>query len=300
MTIEDQIKDEKLQYDINREAAKISALSSGKLDKYEYLTGEEILPSNQQQIIQQAKFNYSPLGKALEKQVKTIKDQGEKQVVALESLKDSDKKLTSIKDFIPTENLNPEIINEIKRIEEIEKNVDRNKMVYKGTNETYDFRNFKTIRAFGNEIRNNIISLDTANLEQVNLLSYINDFIRKTKPRNPEKRKLRSDVLNSVTRLVNGREMVLKAFQSGIFHKLEEPQKGEGANEMSRVNASERLKILTPNQMFKRLPIALAQVKAGNNSESLLNEISRIVYSLYRSKEITKKVYSNIINPIKV
>ena len=76
MTIEDQIKDEKLQYDINREAAKISALSSGKIDKYEYLTGEEILPSNQQQIIQQAKFVYSPLGKALEKQIKTIEDQG--------------------------------------------------------------------------------------------------------------------------------------------------------------------------------------------------------------------------------
>ena len=51
MTIEDQIRDEKLQYDINIEAAKISALPSGKTDKYEYLTGEEILPSNQQQII---------------------------------------------------------------------------------------------------------------------------------------------------------------------------------------------------------------------------------------------------------
>ena len=56
MTIEDQIKDEKLQYDINREAANISALSSGKIDKYEYLTREEILPSNQQRIIEQAKF----------------------------------------------------------------------------------------------------------------------------------------------------------------------------------------------------------------------------------------------------
>ena len=135
MTIEDQIKDEKLQYDINREAAKISALSSGKLDKYEYLTGEEILPSNQQQIIQQAKFTYSPLVKALEKQRKTIEDQGEKPLESLlESLKDSDKKLTQIKDFIPMENLNPEIINEIKRIEEIEKKVDRNRMVYKGTN----------------------------------------------------------------------------------------------------------------------------------------------------------------------
>ena len=84
MTIEDQIKDEKLQYAINREAAKISALSSGKLDKYEYLTGEEILPSNQQQIIQQAKFTYSPLEKALEKQRKTIEDQGENQVKAIQ------------------------------------------------------------------------------------------------------------------------------------------------------------------------------------------------------------------------
>ena len=60
MTINDQIRDEKLQYDINREAAKISALSSGKIDKYEYLTDEEILPSNQQQIIEQAEFTYSP------------------------------------------------------------------------------------------------------------------------------------------------------------------------------------------------------------------------------------------------
>ena len=64
MTIEDQIRDEKLQYDINREAAKISALSSGKIDKYEYLTGEEILPSSQQQVIEQAKFIYSPLPKS--------------------------------------------------------------------------------------------------------------------------------------------------------------------------------------------------------------------------------------------
>ena len=166
MTIEDQIKDEKLQYDINREAAKISALSLGKIDKYEYLTGEEILPSNQQQIIQQAKFNYFPLGKALEKQRKTIEDQGEKQV---DALKTSYKKLPSIKDFIPTEKFSLEIINEIKKIEEIEKNVDRDKMVYKSTSKTYDFRNFKTIRAYGNDIRNNVISL--ANLDQVNLMA---------------------------------------------------------------------------------------------------------------------------------
>ena len=74
MTINDEITDEKLQYDINRKAAKISALSSGKIHKYEYLTGEEILSSDQKQIIEQAKFTYSPLGKASEKQIKTTED----------------------------------------------------------------------------------------------------------------------------------------------------------------------------------------------------------------------------------
>ena len=87
MTIEDHIGDEKLQYDINREAAKILAFSSGKIDKYEYLTGEEILPSNQQQIIEQAKYTYPPLGKAFEKQIKTIEDHGKKQIDALVALK---------------------------------------------------------------------------------------------------------------------------------------------------------------------------------------------------------------------
>ena len=270
MTIEDQIKDEKLQYDINREAAKISALSSGKLDKYEYLTGEEILPSNQQQIIQQAKFNYSPLGKALEKQVKTIKDQEEKQV---DALKTSYKKLPSIKDFVPTEKFNPEIIAEIKRIEETEKNVDRDKMVYEGTSRNYDFRGFKTMRAYGNDIRNNVTSLKAANLEQANLMAYIQNFVKNTKPQHPEQKKLKSYVLDSVRALVKGRELMYNAFRSGIFHRLEKSQEGEGTNEMSRVNVSERLKILTPYQMLKRLPIALAQVKAGNNSGSLLNEI---------------------------
>ena len=169
------------------------------------------------------------------------------------------------------------------------------KKFYKGTNKTYDFRNFKTIRAFGNEIRNNVISLDTANIEQTNLLSYIFNFTKKTKLRNPAQKKLRAEVLDSVTSLIEGREMVINAFKSGIFQvskELKESQEGTGANEM--------LKILTPNQLLKRLPIALAQVKAGNNSESLLNEIRQIAYSLCRSKEITKKVYNNIINSIKV
>ena len=95
MAIEDQIRYEKLQYDVNRDAAKISALSSGKIDKYEYLSGGEILPSTQQQIIEQAKFTYSPLVKSFEKQTKTIKDEGEKQIKAIQdkrSIKSIEKK----------------------------------------------------------------------------------------------------------------------------------------------------------------------------------------------------------------
>ena len=124
MTSNDKIRDEKLQYDINREAAKISALSSGKIHKYEYLTGEDILSSNQQQIIEQAKFAYSPLGKAFEKQIKIEEDQGQKQVEALNSLK-SNKQLTS-EDVIPKNALNnDEAKKQLDKIKEIEKNVDR-------------------------------------------------------------------------------------------------------------------------------------------------------------------------------
>ena len=161
-------------------------------------------------------------------------------------------------------------------------------MFYEGTSRNYDFRGFKTICAYGNDIRKNVTSLKAANLEQANLMAHIHDFVKNTKPQDPKQKKLKSDVLDSVRAPVNGRELMYNAFRRGIFHRLENSQEGEG------------LKILTPNQMLKRLPIGLAQVKAGNNSESLLSEIRQIVYSLYRSKEITKKVYNNIINSIKV
>ena len=84
----------------------------------------------------------------------------------------------------------------------------------------------------------------------------------------------KNDTLESANILYRGRELVLNAFKSGIFPK---PSKEKGLTP----------KILTPKQTFQRLPIALAQVKASNTSGSLLNEIRKIVYSLYRSKEIT-------------
>ena len=84
MTIEDKIRDEKLKHDITREAAKISALSSGKVNKYKYLIGEEILPSDQSRMIEQAKFTDSSLGKAFEKQIKEIENNVRKQIKAIE------------------------------------------------------------------------------------------------------------------------------------------------------------------------------------------------------------------------
>ena len=127
MTIDDQIKGEKLQYGINREAAKISALSSGKFNKYEYLTGEELLPSNKQHITEQAKFEYSPLGKAFEKQVKTIEDQGKKQIEALENLKP--KEITQ-KEIKSNDEYNNYFINELVKIRKSIEPVDFNDLTY--------------------------------------------------------------------------------------------------------------------------------------------------------------------------
>ena len=132
MTLEDQIRDEKLQYDINREAAKISALSSGKIDTYEYLTGEDILTSNQQQIIEQAKFTYSRLGKAFEKQTKTIKDQGKKQIDALADLKPKEIKPRETK----PNKYGDYFLDGLAKIRELYKPIDFNDLTY----------NFKDLR----------------------------------------------------------------------------------------------------------------------------------------------------------
>ena len=84
MTLDDKTRDEKLQHDVTRAAAKISALSSGKIDNYEYLTGEEILPSDQGRVTEQPKLKYFPLGKAFEKEITTLESQAKKQTKTLE------------------------------------------------------------------------------------------------------------------------------------------------------------------------------------------------------------------------
>ena len=266
MTIDDKIRDEKLQYNINREAAKISALSSDKIHKYEYLTGEDIFPSNKQQIIEQAKFTYSPLGKAFEKQIKTIEDQGEKQVKDLNTLKSDNNKLT-IEDVIPKSVFaNNEAKEEFNKIKEIEKDVDWQKLFYKSNKSKNNFKNFQIIRTFGEDIYNGEITLEETDKDQSNLVEKINDFIKKTRPKSDKKTQEKENVEKNLYNFYEGREMVLNAFKNKIFLTK---SKGSG---ILNTNHS-KLKILTPKQMLKRLPIALAPVKAGNNSQNLLNEI---------------------------
>ena len=195
MSINDQIRDEKLQYDINKEAVIISALSSNNRHKYEYLTGEDISPSNRQQVIEQARFTYSPLGKAFEKQIKTIEDQDKKQVEALNTLK-SNNQLT-IEDVIPGNALsNDEAKKELDKIKEIEKNVDREKLIYKTDEYSYSFKNFQT-KSFGRDIYQGKITLEKANKYQTDLLAEIMNF-RKKQNQEVKKKKEKEIVLQNV------------------------------------------------------------------------------------------------------
>ena len=168
MTIIDQIRDEKLQYYINKKAAKISALSSKIFHKYEYLTDEDVLPSNQQQIIEQTKFTYSPLGKAFEKQIKIIKDQGERQIKAIQNqrqIKAIKKYGYDIEDtsFISKQK---EIFNElvdekIEKIIDLNKKVNKNDLIYKFKGSTPDLSFGKFNNAFDiiDNIRNGKLNL---------------------------------------------------------------------------------------------------------------------------------------------
>ena len=160
MTTEDQIKDEALQYDINRDVAKISALSSGKIDKYEYLTGEEILPSNQQQITEQAKFTYPPSGKAFEKQT-------EKQVDAIKYLKrsiDSINELKQIENIFPQNIVKKMMSDKLKEIIDLQNSIKLENLYYND----YDFDKVSLAPIFLGDIYKKI-SIKDADNEQSNL-----------------------------------------------------------------------------------------------------------------------------------
>ena len=170
----------------------------------------------------------------------------------------------------------------------LKETVDRGNLVYDAGKHKYDFRKFNTIRAFGEDVYNGKITLEEADEDQSDLADKINEFKKKTRPKRDKKKQKREIVKEGLYNFFEAREMVLNGFKSKIFLP-----KSTGKGTLNTDNS--KLKVLTPKQMLQRLPKALAQVKAGNNSEKLLNEIRQIIYYLYQAKKVTKKVYNNLI-----
>ena len=141
-------------------------------------------------------------------------------------------------------------------------------------------------KEFFNAIRNNKIGFSEAKNKQ-------NDFLNKLTNIKIGRKTLEQEKNNNLERFYVSKQEVINFFRdyTEIF---------SDANYRAKQNETKaaELKILTPKQMLQRLSIALAQVKAGNNSENVLNEIRQIIYSLYQSKEITKKVYNNLIKSL--
>ena len=241
MTIEDQIKDEKLQYDINREAAKISALSSGKIDKYEYLTGGKVLPSNQQQINKQAKFTYSPLGKAFEKQTKTIEDQGKKQVKAIQDNKQlvnidnddyKDKLLLSKESEIFEDIYN----KRIDKLEELNNKIDYNNLNYVvlSSGDEYNFNKLDDPVTFLNNIKKGKTSLNEAIEQQQNYYNYLNIIRIGNKNANQKK------ILANANILYNARNSAIKFIQDygSMILEAKRLAKQKGAGILTPLNIS--------------------------------------------------------------
>ena len=179
MTIDDQIRDEKLQYDMNREAA----LSSDKIDKYEYLTDEEILLSNQQKIIKQAKFTYSSLGKAFQKQIKTIEDQGQKQVETLKGLKPETIKSESNNQPIITQEIYDILDERVDEILEMSREINYDNLVYnfKGDTALISFIIFGGPVYTYDQLKESDKTLQQVEQEQKKLKSDLNEIERGSK-----------------------------------------------------------------------------------------------------------------------
>ena len=158
---------------------------------------------------------------------------------------------------------------------------------YVGPTKDVNFYEYMDSKEPFNAIKNNQIKFSDAKNKQ-------NEFLNKlSNIKIGKKTTKQKGVINNITRFYLSREEVINFFRDYVemlsdanYNAKQNETKGKG------------LKILTPKQMLQRLPIALAQAKAGNNSESLLNEIRQIIFSLYQSKEITKNVCNNLMKSL--
>ena len=183
MTTDNKIRDEKLEYNIDREAAKISVLSSEKIDKYEYLTGEEIIFPNQRKTIGQATFKYYSLGKAFEKQIKTRKKKSSLEVFKPEENKED---IKSVEAFFPEGMRTNEIKSEIDEKKELEGKIKWKDLKHKTNKHKYDFQQHETIKSCGQSIYNGKVSIDEAELDQSDTLYNFTDFNERSRPKTAE------------------------------------------------------------------------------------------------------------------
>ena len=176
----------------------------------------------------------------------------------------------------------------------------------------YKFNKFTSPLKFATKIYRYDLTLQDVRDDQKKLKILMNKLNNNYTPTNLTKIKEKDDTLRSAKKLFSIRKEIINAFKKGIFPYMGGFQvEKETDEEMdttimyeleSEESAAERrnqegqgLKILTPNQMLRRLPISLAQIEAGNNSGKLKNEIRQLLYSLYRSKKLTKEIYKSLI-----
>ena len=181
------------------------------------------------------------------------------------------------------------LLTKEEKMSELYDSVDYNnlKFEYVGPTKDVSFYEYKDSKELFNAIKNNQIKFSEVKNKQNEFLNKLNNI------KIGKKTIKQKETVNNLEKLYKSREEVINFFRDYVemlsdanYNAKQNETKGKG------------LKILTPKQMLQRLPIALAQAKAGNNSESLLNEIRQIIFSLYQSKEITKKVYNNLMKSL--
>ena len=321
--LDDKIKANNVQYNLDRINAEISAYSSGDLSKYEYLTKKDL--GYKPDAVEKVKFEYSPLGEVFTDGLnKTNKKEGLlKRLTNIESK--SNNQLLALKDInrpaIRSGDNDDYVNNEYKKITE-----NYNNKIEEGINEINN-----AIKMYKKKQFKNIPNTKNKRNKNEKLVKMLKKFLDKKKfiditwIDNPKLfNKINNDVTNryhenrNSTELLSIQELLDDINNEHIkdkddahkeFIKLKQNVKSEELKDI--VKELERtifgyeelsvsgLKILTNKQMLNRLPILLAQIQAGNNSSKLKNEIRQILYSLYRSKLLTKTVYNDLIKAIR-
>ena len=284
----------KRRYDLDRKDAKISALSSNNLDKYEYFTGEDlgIKPST----FDQAKFEYSPLVKIFNNGLDKDEDKNQWFLKRLKNIEDKNEELLKAKnkaenieevtDFV-NELLSLEAKELIEEIRVIQRDVDYRKLKIRGCNCTdYDFSDYKTFKGLFKGLHYRKITIQEVVREQDELNAII-DVLEDYIPRDDKYIEAKNKLLNNVKKIYERTEKIIEWFKDGIFPSLrdlkeeikdmaEEKKQIENSDdivnlvemilEFNRQQQGQGLKILRPNQMLRRLPVSLAQLKAGSNA----------------------------------